>query len=194
MKTIVLHGDDERKVYERLERFVETAKKRSWEVIFLDESNLSLQEVLSGTSLFETERFFILRDIKKLGKKEIDWLNKKTEGLSGNLIIYNEGIVGAILLKSLPKDTKVEEFKLPQLLWKFLDNMSVKGLHEIIKTEPIEFVFVMIAWKFKKKYLTSPTPKIKEIINKLAQIDVDVKTSKADLLSSLDLLFIKNLQ
>lgn len=194
MKIIVLHGEDTNKSYERLKKFVDVAKERSWEVVFLDDSTLSIKENLSSSSLFGGERFFILKDIKKLGKKEIEWINKNIDSLSGNLIIYHEGTIGAILLKSLPKDIKIEEFKLPQQLWNFLDNITVEGLHKIIKTEPIEFIFIMIAWKMKKRYLASPSPKIAKIIEKLAQIDYSVKTGKADLLLSLDLLIIKDLQ
>lgn len=176
MKIIVLHGDDLNKSYDRLTKFTDTAKKRNWEIIY---DNIS-----RTPSLFGNERLTIIRDYKLLGKNTLD----------GTLVIYHEGTLPVTFLKTLPKDTKIEEFKLPKMLWNFLDHMSVKTLHEIIKTEPIEFVFIMIAWKFKKKYLASPTPKTKEIINKLAQIDVDVKTGKADLLSSLDLLFLKNLE
>lgn len=201
MKIIVLHGDDEKKVYARLSKFIETARKRSWEVTFLDDSNLSIQESLSGTSLFEAERFFILRDIKKLGKKEIEWLNKKVNDLSGNLIIYHEGTIGALILKSLPKETTVEEFKLPKLIWGFLDLIKpgnsiqiVKTFHKIIETEAPEFIFAMIVWKLKKNYLTKPSPEIAKMINDMAIIDFEVKTGKANLVSSLDLMFIKSLE
>lgn len=224
MKIIVLHGDDEKKVYERLHKFIEAARKRSWEVILLDDATTSVQETLSGTTLFETERFFILRDIKKLGKKEIEWLGEKSQNLPGNLIIYHEGVIGAILLKSLPKDTKVEEFKLPKLIWGFLEMIKpgnsaqvIKILHEIIKTEAVELVFALIARQMKDLYLVKTdinsiqipswrlsklknqansftTSQLQEFINKLALIDIEVKTSQADILSSLDLLIIKNLQ
>ncbi len=224
MKIIVLHGDDEKKLYQRLQRFIETAKKRSWEVTFLDDPSLSLQETLSGTSLFETERFFILRDIKKLGKKEIEWINKKLETLSGNLIIYHEGTIGAILLKSLPKTTTVEEFKLPKLIWSFLEMIRpgnstqvIKIFHQIIETEAPELVFALIARHFKDLYLVKlnegslsipswrasklksqansfTEEQLKQFINSLAKIDIEVKTSKASLVSSLDLLFVKSLE
>ncbi len=176
MKTIVLHGEDINKSYERLKTFIEVAKKRNWEILY---DNIS-----ATPSLFGQERLTILKDYKLFKDNKID----------GTLVIYSEATLPATFLKTLPKDTKVEEFKLPKLLWQFLDNMSVKNLHEVIKTEAVEFVFVMIVWKFKKNYLANPTQKVKEIIEKLAQIDADVKTGKADLLLSLDLMFIKSLE
>ena len=88
MKIILLHGDDELKSYERLQKFVETAKARSWEVVYLDDSNQSFLEDIRSASLFGGERFFILKDIKKIGKKESAWLKKSGGEAEGTLINY----------------------------------------------------------------------------------------------------------
>lgn len=224
MKIIVLHGDDTEKSYGRLQKFVEVAKERSWEVIYMDDSPQSFEEVLSATSLFGGERFFILRDIKKLGKKETSWLNKKYPELSGNLIIYHDGLLNVTFLKSLPKDIKIEEFKLPVLLWNFLDNLTpgyvernIKTLHKIIEKQPIEFIFSLIAKQFRDlywakigatgnqipgwkllKFKTAASKfseeQLKEIIGKLSEIDIKVKTSRANLTDELDLLILKHLE
>src|SRR5687768_14935654 len=100
MKIIVLHGDDERKLHDRYQKFIESAKSRSWEIVYLDDTP-SIKEALSGTSLFGGERFFILRDIKKLGKSEIDWIKKKSDSLPGNLVIYHEGYVPVAITKGI---------------------------------------------------------------------------------------------
>jgi DNA polymerase III delta subunit len=224
MKIIVLHGDDERKLYERLSKFIETAKGRSWEVAYLDDPAISIQEQLSSSSLFGSERFFIIRDILRLGKRELEWLNKKSKDLSGNLIIYHENYIPQAILKSLPKETKIEEFKLPVILWNFLDGFypgnsekSIKQFHQLIEKEAPEFIFTLIAKLFRDLYwvktdaATLPYPnwrvgKLKTqankftinnlqlIINKLSEIDIKVKTSKSDLTAELDLLIIKQLE
>lgn len=169
MKIIILHGEDTLKSYARLKQFIEVAKKRNWEILYDD--------ISITPSLFGNERLTIVRDYKLLQKNTVE----------GTLVIYHEGTLPVTFLKTLPIDTKIEEFKLPKLLWNFLDNMSIRSFHEIIKTEAVEFVFIMIAWKFKKdkKY---------NLISKLADIDYEVKTGKADLISSLDLMFIKELE
>jgi DNA polymerase III delta subunit len=224
MKIIVLHGDDERKLYERLTKFIETAKSRSWEVAYLDDPNTKIQELLSSASLFGSERFFILRDVARLGKKEQEWLKKNSNSIGGNLIIYHEGYISSPILKSLPNDTKIEEFKLPVILWNFLDGISpgnsdrsIKQFHQIIEKEAPEFIFTLIAKLFRDLYwvktdagsLPYPnwrvgklkvqsakfsTDKLKNLIGKLAEIDINVKTSKSDLLDELDLLIIKQLK
>lgn len=224
MKIIVLHGDDERKLYERLSKFVETAKSRSWEVSYLDDPSVSIPVTLSSTSLFTKERFFILRDIKKIGKSEIDWIKKNSQKIPGNLIIYHEGYVPVAITKGFSGDLKIEEFKLPKLIFSFLDTIYpgnatqiIKTLHKVVETQAIEFVFALIAkhlrdlywvktepgntnfpsWKISKlKFQASKftNNSLKEIISRLSEIDIEVKTSNADLLSELDLLIIKQLE
>ena len=177
MQVIILHGDNIEKSYERLAKFKEEAKKRNWEIIY-DNPNPT-------SSLFANEKLIIIRDYKQSFKS----LDK----FEGTLVIYHEGVIPATLLKNFPK-AKIEKYDLPKLLWKFLDNITLSNFHEIIKTEVIEFVFIMIAWKYKKKYLSSPTPGVGQMIERLAQIDIDVKTGKSDLLTALDLLIIKHIQ
>lgn len=224
MKIIILHGDDENRLFRRFRKFIESAKVRSWEIVYLDESPLSIREQLSFSSLFGNKRFFVLRDIKKLSKKETEWLNKKARDLTGNLIVYNEGYIPVGLLRSLPKDVKIEEFKLPRLIFLFLESLypgnsksSIKMFHKIIQKDSPEFVFALASRHFRDLYWARadlkslPYPnwrveklrrqaerftivQLRQLISKLAEIDIYVKTSKADLVSELDLLIIKQLE
>jgi hypothetical protein len=183
MKIIVLHGNDIEKSYARLQTFVEVAKKRGWKI-----TDFSLVEV-ENQSLFDEESFYILKDYKQLDKKIIEKLKK----YSGNLIVYTAGLHPAIHLKMLNPD-KTEKFELPQLLWKFLDNMTIDGLHELLKTQAAEYILAMMAWKFKQNHLKNSSVKNAKLVSDLAEIDVKAKTGKVDLLLSLDLLIAKQLQ
>lgn len=183
MKIIVLHGDDTQRSYERLMIFVNEAKKRNWKI-----TEFSLEEV-ENQSLFGEERFYVLHDYKLLDKKTLQKLKK----YSGNLVVYTAGLHPAISLKALNAD-KVEKFELPQLLWKFLDNMTITGFHKLLETQAPEYLLAMIAWKFKQNYLKNPSVKNSNLVSELAEIDVNSKTGNRDLLLSLDLLIIKQLQ
>ena len=181
MKLIVLHGDDTIKSYERLTKFIDEAKKRGWDIV-----NDKIEDT---PSLFGTEKLIIVRDYKTIGKKELNLIKK----IPGTLVIYTTGLHPAVSLKMINPD-KTEKFELPQLLWKFLDNMTIKNFHELLKTQPVEYILAMMAWKLKQKYLRNPTHEVKEMISELAEIDVKAKTGKADLLLSIDLLLIKRLK
>ena len=180
MKIIVLHGTDTEKSYARLTKFITVAKKRGWEIV-----NDKIEDT---PSLFGTEKLIIIRDYKLIGKKELNLIKK----LPGTLVVYIAGSHPAIALKMLNPD-KTEKYELPILLWKFLDNMTIKGFHELLKTNAVEYIFAMIAWKLKKRYQTNPTPGVGLLISELAEIDVKSKTSKVDLKLALDLFILKRL-
>ncbi len=190
MKIIVLHGDDTQKSYERLMVFVNEARKRNWKI-----TDFLLEEI-ENQSLFGEECFYILKDYTRLdsassrGRKSII---EKLKKYSGNLIIYNSGKIPAPTLKNINPD-KTELFELPQLLWKFLDNMTISGFHKLLETQAPEYLLAMIAWKFKQNYLKNPSEKNAKLISELAEIDVNSKTGKADLAFSLDLLIVKQLK
>ncbi len=212
MKIIVLHGDDIGKSYERFQKFVTEAKRREWEILY-DDLSLTL-------SLFGQERLTVIRDYKLITKKILSSLSK----IDGTLVIYHESDLPKTFLQILPQNTKVEEFKLPKLIWNFLEHIYpgnseklVAELHRVIKNEAPEFVFTLAArqlrdlywvkinskslpyqsWrvgKLKSQASKFQTEDLKEIINKLSEIDIQAKTGKSDLISSLDLMILKQLE
>ncbi len=225
MKIILLHGDNAIKSYERLMTFIEVAKKRNWEIVQLtQDSPLSLSESLSSQSLFTKEKLFVLEDLNKINKKELDWLKKKAEKLDGTLVIYYPNVIPQNLFKLLPSKIKIEEFKLPKLIFVFLEKLfpknskeAIKVFHQVIENEPVEFVFALIARHFRDLYWVKVDSKtlelpewrlmklkkqsslfsevqLKEVINNLAEADIEAKTSKSSLISSLDLMFATKLK
>lgn len=183
MKTIILHGNDTNKSYERLVKFTDEARKRGWKI-----TDFSIQEI-ENQSLFGEECFYVLNDYKVLDKKVVE----KLKSYSGNLVVYCNSKIPAPTLKNLNAD-KDELFELPQMLWKFLDNITVKGLHEITENQAVEYIFAMIAWKMKQNYIKNPSEKNANLINELAKIDVKSKTSNVSLLTLLDLFIAKHLE
>ena len=205
MKIIILHGDYIVKAYERLQKFINEALKRGWEIVN--------DEVSLTPSLFGKERLIVFRKYTLLSKTDIKNLSR----LEGTIIVYHEGKIPITFLRGLPKETKIEEFNLPKIIWNFLDKPSIKLFHEVVKNEPVEFVFSLLARRFRDLYwakvdsksLNCPVwqvaklkkqsqkltaPQLQELIGELAKIDILAKTSKADLLSSLDLLFLTKLE
>jgi len=207
MKIFVIHGDDTLASYARLTKFTHEAKRRNWEI-----SDYSI-EAVTTPNLFGKERFFVLKDYKRLTKSDIRILSN----YSGNLVVYFEGELPSSFLNSLPKDAKKELFELPKIIFKFLESFSLKLFHQLLETQPPELVFSMLSkhlrdvywvkvdskgsnfpsWKLGK--LKSQASKFSEqelrrIIESLSDIDYEAKTGKADLVTALDLLIIKNLQ
>ncbi len=224
MKTFLIHGEDNIKSYQRFLKFVDEAKKRSWEVIYLDDSTLTLPENISSTGLFQTERFFVHRDFKKLTKKDLDWIYTNSRDYPGNLVLYADTEVPKTSLSKLPKDIKLEDFKVDKTIWKLLDSFYpgnsknfITLMHKTAETEAIELVFGLMAKTVKELYWVKSDPgsldypdwrigKLKaqsnkfskeqliNIISDLSEADTKSKTSNSDLISLLDFIVISNLQ
>ena len=212
MKIIVLHGDDSVKSYERLMKFVESAKKRNWEIV--------TDEFPNTPSLFGTDRLIVYRDYKLLKPQDI----KNFDRFDGTLVVYHTAILPQTFLKLMPKDFKMEKFELPKLLFVFLESFypgnsvrALKLLHDLTDSQAIELTFFMLARQMRDLYWISIDPssnhfqswqasklknqagkftveKLKQIISSLSDIDIKVKTSKTDLLTELDLLIVKQLE
>lgn len=207
MKVTVLYGDNITASRDRLIKIIAEVKKRGWEV---------LREPTVTDSLFSANRLFVIEDASKLTAKDL------TSDM--NLLIWQKGSVPAKLKKILPKNSKYEEFKLPQKLWLFLESLypgnakqALELLNEITATEAVEFVFAMIARQMRDLYWVLVSPgsmliptwrrgklkdqatkyelaSLNELISKLAQLDMEAKTGQVNLAPSLDLLLAKQLE
>lgn len=223
MNLTVLHGDDIVGSRQRLEGFIDSAKKQGWSVQRIGEDRkLTFSEFLTSQSLFGETRLFILEDYMLLTKDEAKSLGGAIT--SGKLVIYSSKILPRSFLNLLPQDAKVEEFKLPRAIFAFLDALRPKNakqalelLHFLIIKQPSELIMAMIgrhlrdlyivkikpeslsypSWrisKLQKQAQSFSTGSLSELIASLAEIDLLSKTTSADPLSSLDLLIASKLE
>ncbi|OGM61395.1 hypothetical protein A2955_00350 [Candidatus Woesebacteria bacterium RIFCSPLOWO2_01_FULL_37_19] len=224
MKIILLHGDNSLKSYERLQTFVDVAKKRGWEVKKIYDNSQKLSEILNAVSLFNKVFLFILDDISLLNKNESVWLKNNINKIDGTLVIYHKDLIPQTYLKLLPVSIKKEEYRLPKLVWSFLESFYPKNgknvyfiYHELIKNEPIELVFYLLAnhvrdlfWVREEiKSVPYPTWRVgklakqankfdkkalDEIIELLAKADIKSKTSQDNLSDALDFIIATKLE
>lgn len=224
MKLIVVHGDDILKSYERLQTFIKSAKSRGWSVKRIKEPSQNIPDALVQDLLFEKEKLVVVENANLINKSTATWLKKKSDDITGTMIICHPNVLTKTFIKSLPNVDKVEEYKLPKLIWSLLDSfypgnskMILKLLHEVIEHEPIEFVFSLLARQLRDVYWikvdpsTAPYPswrigrlkrqaskftkqQLKNLISDLAEIDVKSKTSQENLLDLLDFVIITKLE
>lgn len=190
MNILIIHGDNVNESYKRFIDAGKKAKEKGWEI------ENTLNNVRAG-SLFTEKRAFIL---------------------------YFDSKLTANSLKKFPKNAKIEEYKLPKSIFKFLESFYpgntkevLNTLHEIANKQPPEFIFALLARQVKNLYCVKigsqgvalqnwqiarlksqtnrfPNGLLEEIISVLAEIDIEVKTSRAELIYSLDLLIIRLLK
>lgn len=224
MKITVIYGEDAINARRRFSVIVDTIHKRGWEVVSVEGDKQTIVEKLTHTSLFGDNQLFTIENAKLLDTKTLEWLGKHAESFTGNLLIYHEGSIPIKTLNVLKKTAKLEKFDLPKTIFVFLENLvpgnshkSMQDLHKLVEREPVELVFALMCGLYRDLYWAKVDPaslalpdwrarklkaqaakyseeQLKEIINQLADIDIQAKTSKGELLSSLDLLIAMELQ
>jgi DNA polymerase III delta subunit len=225
MKITVIHGDNSSAIFNFLVNTLEEAKKKGVliEKIYED-SPMGLAEILSGKDLFNQESLYLLEEPEKVTSGELKWISKNAENLQGNLIIYADSKLPLSFLNKLPERSLLKEFKLPKALYVFLESFlprnsggCIRLLHELLGSEPPEFVFAVFSRHIRDLYWVSVSPqtldypswrlarlksqakafeaqKLKKAINQLARIDYSAKTGATELAASLDLLIVSLLQ
>jgi len=222
MKIVVIHGENTNDSLKRLIHIESVAKQKNWQIIKINEES-PLKEILISPSLFKTENLYIMENPKRFKKGDILWLSKNAESLKGNMIVFEKGIISTSFLKYLGKNIKIEEYKLQNNIFKFLELFYPSSktctyyLHQVIVNEPIEFIFLLLTKHLKNLYLVKCEPssipfaswrvkrleyqaskfttrKLKRIIKLMAEIDIKAKTSKSSLIDSLDLLIAGELE
>ncbi|MBI3397252.1 hypothetical protein HY045_02135 [Candidatus Woesebacteria bacterium] len=224
MNIILLYGDNLAEIGKRLQKFMDVAKKRGWEIQRIDPIKNILEEVILSPNLFGKERLFVLENPLKLKRNELDWLNKNSQKLEGNLIIVSHSPSSKTLIKSLPKITKSEEFRIPKEIYTLLESIypgnsktSLSLFHKVLATEPVELLAFLIFKQIRDLYwvvsdeksmkypywriskLKSQAKKfdvsnLKLVIGELAEMDILAKSGGRDLISSLDLLLATKLE
>lgn len=218
MKIFIIHGEHTLDSYERLQEYVKKAKSKNWEIKYFENVSSELKNELIGQSLFSDKRLIIVKDIKLLSKNNIKWIKTNQNRIQLNIIIYHKGALKKTFINSLPKADKIEEFKIPKLIWSFLDSFfpgnsknCYKLFHEVTKNESIEFLFAMLARQVRDIYWARVDPKtlgypswrigklkklasrytkndLEKLIEKLVEADIKSKTSHTSLEKSLDFL------
>lgn len=172
---IILHGDHQVESRNRLLELKSQASELNKEIITLDGALIELTDLiqsLEATSLFNEQKLVIaenLLSILKAGAKRdeiIEYLVKAPFVIPGNaeesdkvdLILWEKGSVGRSIIKlKKQKQVSVEEFKMPQVIFSFVDNLkphNVKELlnsfHKTIDSNIVpEIIFTMMIRQFR---------------------------------------------
>ena len=225
MKIYLIHGEYSFKSYEKLKEYIKKAKEDKWSAVYVsDESGLNIRETFSSKDLFVSKKVFILENLSKLTPKDIAWLNKNKDLLDGILVLYSKNNVKDSFIKSFDKIDRIEEFKLPENIYTFLNSFypknsesCIKIFHSLLPKENIEFIFFLLSKHLRDLFWVKLSPsnipypswrveklerqasrfsieKLKEIINNLSDIDIKSKTSNTNLSDLLDLLIIRKLE
>lgn len=118
----ILHGEDTRSSYKRLAQILDDHK--DFRKIRLEanvEPDKITQEIFA-VNLFDNKRIIVIENFlasKKFSEKLFNNIPIQTP-----IIFWEHKTITKSQLSKLPKDTKIEEFKPPTILFSFLDNIT----------------------------------------------------------------------
>lgn len=158
----LLHGDNLVASRQALHEQMAQAKQAGKEVVRLEGAKVEVEDFIqaldSGT-LFGGERLVAVENLFSRPKSNAqERLLGVLEGYAGEneLILWEPKEVGQRLLKHLPQGAQVKLFKIPVLVFKFLDQLgpyrkkeALVTLTELFKQESAELIFYMVARQFR---------------------------------------------
>lgn len=147
----LIHGDHVEASREEFNQM----KKRDGEIRQLDGRTLDasmLTQALESKSLFGGQStVFIERLFGKLGRKQklIESLASIIKNSQGDVVLWEDKELGNLVLKSLGK-AQIKLFKLPSLIFSFLDNPSVALYEKLTENEAPELVHAMLTRRVRQ--------------------------------------------
>lgn len=197
---VVIHGDDEVKSRERFLALKAEYEKNGCELVNLDGKTAKAEEIgmraLTASLLGQSPAVFVEGFFAR--KKKID---KGTEALNGEVIFWEGKEISKTILSSLPKDWKIENFAIPNSLFKFLDSLApgrmqtnVSSLHQVLASVTPEMLLPLLAWhtrqliwaKEEPQTLALPTWKTQKLTSQASRFDIDALYALHDKVSTLD--------
>lgn len=90
MEIIILQGENNLALKERLSKFVNEAKKRNWSIIRIEKEERVLDKILLS-GLYDRGNLFIVEDYKSISKSDLKYLKEKVAKIDGVLVICSQG-------------------------------------------------------------------------------------------------------
>lgn len=209
MKSYVLHGDNHVQSRKILNEIIDDARRKGVEISKLEWKTGSEKEFSSlsvSQGLFSTDHLVVVENFFRGNKKANDILEKVNKNTS--YVFWEDSTLSPSVLKKLPRDFIVQDFKLPVSMFKFLEafypgnsKTALRLLCDSAKNEGGEILLYLLGkqirsliWvkedegsfkgpDWQKKKLMSLTNKftlkqLYEIHTKLFEIDRRNKTSQ----------------
>lgn len=156
---IILHGNNQVKSREALPSGVRR-------YLAGDLTPEKLAQITDANDLFSKENIIVIENLlSDPAFKKWDYSGKKT-------IYLWEGKKLTLTQIKRFKTAKIQEFSLPQVLWKFLNSLNLVDLEQTLKTEPVELVWYLLHRQSSRKGNG-------ELLRKMLAIEYQVKSGRS---------------
>ncbi len=149
----LLHGDNieaSRSEFIRMKAAAKDKDIRTFDGRTIDAA--SLTQGLESRSMFGGETVVFIENLfGKLGRKTklIEQLAAIIGDSASDVVVWEDKEMGTTVLKNLGKAT-VRLFKIPSIIFQFLDTLSLPTYQQLVQTEPPELVFSMLTRRIRQ--------------------------------------------
>lgn len=162
MKLFLLHGENQEESRTKLNSIISEAKKKSLEITQLTPQQARQETLLTlakSRNLLGEKQLVVVENLLStnqkggeiLGKLGIETQKDYLKNEQTVLVFWERKEIPQGKLKALIKYFKIINYKLPQVLFKFLDSLglekaqSIELYREVLKTTPEELLVAMLA-------------------------------------------------
>lgn len=153
-----LHGDNQPASRERLNQLLTEARVSKKEIIQLEGLKIDqnqLLQALESSSLFGQDKLVVIENLfsrPQSGEKEAIIKYLKKEAIVLDLVFWEKKNISGTITRWLPKTWQFIEFKIPVVIFKFLDEFRPNNQKQLltlirssIRVDSAEMVFYMLA-------------------------------------------------
>ncbi len=143
-----IHGSDIQTSYLRLQELITSFKDYRKVSIFKENIDM-LYQTLFSQDLFETNKLVVVENLlsdKKINTKDLKSLSPKIM-----VIFWEDQEISASRLKDFLNIAKIENFKLPQTLFYFLDSISPNSKNTLINMTKLEKDQKGLSWHLENR-------------------------------------------
>ncbi len=143
-----IHGSDIQASYLRLQELITSFKDYRKVSIFKENIDM-LYQTLFSQDLFETNKLVVVENLlsdKKINTKDLKSLSQKTM-----VIFWEDQEISASRLKDFLNIAKIENYKLPQTLFYFLDSISPNSKNTLINMAKLEKDQKGLSWHLENR-------------------------------------------
>ncbi|MDP4030956.1 MAG: hypothetical protein U1C50_01225 [Patescibacteria group bacterium] len=126
----------------------------------------SLAQVLNSRELYGASQPLVIEGLINSP------LLKQVLGSDMDIYLWEGKKLTVTQLKKLPQ-VKTKEFKIPAVLWQFLNSLKLADLELCLKTEPVELVWYLLHRQASRRQQV-------ELLKKMYLVELDLKSGKSD--------------
>ncbi|OGY10592.1 MAG: hypothetical protein A3F61_03835 [Candidatus Blackburnbacteria bacterium RIFCSPHIGHO2_12_FULL_41_13b] len=163
MKSYLLHGENHPESRKKLSLLISQAETQGWEIVRLDGlgDKIDLNTISGTASMFGSGNFLVVENYFSNNKKAVQLVKELLDKPNPQTVFlfWESKTIAPQTLRSLAKYLQTEEFKIPKILFNFLDSFSPGNakhslmlLQKTLKENSPDMLVIMLSRQIRLLY------------------------------------------